>query len=283
MRTHTPDPDVFHLTANGLNFACLQWGDPDAPLALLVHGFPDTARTWDLVGPRVAAAGFRVVAPYTRGIAPTAIPADAQYDADTLGRDILGLIEACGVEQAVVVGHDFGAGAAYAAVGLGPERIRKLVTVAIPHLATIKPRLGLLWGARHFVTHRLPGAAARFAKSDHAQIRMLYERWSPTYDWPDSELESAKNSYAAPGSGEAAIAYYKFTSAPSEGFRGRVAVPTRIIGGHDDGVATEEDFEASRRKFTGDIDVVMVPGGHFLHREHPEAFLDVLLPFLTAD
>jgi pimeloyl-ACP methyl ester carboxylesterase len=250
---------------------------------VLVHGFPDTARTWDVVGPRVASAGFRVLAPYTRGIAPSSAPADGDYASDTLGRDILALIGAAGHEQAVVVGHDFGASAAYSAAGLGPTKVRKLVTVAIPHPASIKPTLGKLWSVRHFVSHRLPGAAKRFASKDFAEIRTLYQRWSPGFEWPDSELEHAKNSYSAPGGTQRALDYYKFiTPTPPEGHRVRLPMPSLVVGGDSDGAMAAADFEGSKARFTGPVDVVMVPGGHFLHREHPEEFLAVLLPFLTA-
>ncbi len=282
MRTHVPETDVHRVRANGIDFGCLRWGDT-GPLVLLVHGFPDTAHTWGVVGPRVAAAGFRVVAPFTRGIAPSSIPADGDYSSDTLGRDVLALIDALGEQKAIVVGHDFGASAVYSAGGLGADKIHKLVGVAIPHPAAIRPRLSLLWGARHFVTHRLPGAHGRFAKDDYAQIRTLYERWSPAFAWPDTEFEAARNAYSAPGSGEAAMAYYQFVSPTlPPGQRERIPVPSLVVGGLSDGVATTADFEASRRRFTGPIDVAMVPGGHFLHREHPEPFLGVLLPFLSA-
>src|ERR1700683_576905 len=106
------------VTANGLRFAYLEQGQ--GPLVLLVHGFPDTPHTWDRVMPEVARAGYRVVAPYTRGYHPTEIPPNGPFDADTLGRDLIGLIEALGEKQAIVVGHDFGAGAAYAAAAIAP-------------------------------------------------------------------------------------------------------------------------------------------------------------------
>ena len=80
------------VTANGLKFGYLEQGT--GPLVLLVHGFPDTPYTWDAAMPAIAAAGFRAVAPFTRGYHPTEIPADGDYDGDTLGKDILALIEA---------------------------------------------------------------------------------------------------------------------------------------------------------------------------------------------
>lgn len=278
-RTYTPDPDAFTVHANGLDFACLSWGE--GPLILLVHGFPDTARTWDALGPRLAEAGYRAVAPFTRGIAPTEIPADGKYDNDTLANDMAAVIEALGEESAIVIGHDFGASASYGVAGLHPDKVSKLITVAIPHPATMKPTLSLLWGARHFLTHQLPGAPGRFAANDYAHIRMFYERWSPGFDWSDTEFEAAKNSYSAPGATTAALAYYKaLTVKPLPSLRAKIAAPTLILGGKTDGVATQAHFEGSTRRFTGTCEVKMLPGGHFLHREHPEPFIEAVLDFL---
>src|SRR5947209_9869516 len=109
-------PDVNYIEANGLRFAYFEEGQ--GPLVLLLHGFPDTAHTWDEVRPALAGAGYRAVSPFMRGYFPTAIPADGKYDSETLGRDALALIEALGEKQAVVVGHDWGASAAYAAAAL---------------------------------------------------------------------------------------------------------------------------------------------------------------------
>src|SRR5437667_12790605 len=125
MQTSLP---VVH--ANGLKFAYLEQGA--GPLVLLLHGFPDTPQTWSDTRPALAQAGFRAVSPFMRGYVPSEIPAQPAYDSDTLGRDVLGLIEALGEQSAFVVGHDWGASAAYSAVGLQPDRIRMLVTVAIP-------------------------------------------------------------------------------------------------------------------------------------------------------
>ncbi|MDG1480362.1 MAG: alpha/beta hydrolase [Myxococcota bacterium] len=282
MRSYSPPPDTQIVHARGLDFAYLQWGT-EGPLLLLVHGFPDTARTWDCVGPALAADGYRVVAPYTRGYAPTAVPTDGRYDADTLGDDVISLIDSLGEASAIVVGHDWGAGAAYSAAARHPERIRALVAVAIPHPATVRPRPRFVWAVRHFLTLRLPGAAARFAKDDFAGLRTLYERWSPTYDWPDMELEEARNSFSAPGSLDAALGYYRALSPrPPPGHRERISVPTLIIGGRDDGVVTAADFESSRSRFSGPVEIEMLPGGHFLHREHPEPFVAALRVFLGA-
>lgn len=167
---------IHHVEANGLSFAYLEEGK--GPLVLLLHGFPDTARSWDHARPRIAAKGFRAVSPWMRGYAPTAIP-DRDADLETLARDALALIEALGERSAILVGHDWGAAASYAAASLDPARIQKLCTIAIPHPATLKPSPKNLWAARHFIAYKLPGAAGRFARDDFAALPVIYKRWSP--------------------------------------------------------------------------------------------------------
>ena len=99
--------DALHFVdANGLKFAYLEEGT--GPLVLMLHGFPDTAHTWDDLRSRIAAKGYRAVSPFMRGYHPTAIP-DRDADQETLARDALALIEALGASEAVVIGHDFGA------------------------------------------------------------------------------------------------------------------------------------------------------------------------------
>ncbi len=165
------------IRANGLNFAYLEEGS--GPLVLLLHGFPDTAHTWDQTRPALAAAGFRAVSPFTRGYAPTEVPASGDYRIDTLASDAAELIEALGETSAIVVGHDWGASAAFGAAIQFPERVRFLVTLAIPHPASLRPSPLLLWKARHFVTLRTPGAVERVRADDFAYVDELVRRWSP--------------------------------------------------------------------------------------------------------
>jgi pimeloyl-ACP methyl ester carboxylesterase len=269
------------MTANGVDFAYFEEGS--GPLVLLVHGFPDTAHTWDAVRPAVAAAGFRAVTPFTRGYHPTAIPADRDYGTDTLGRDVLAWIPALGAEQAIVVGHDFGAAAAYAAAALGPERVRLLVTVAIAHPASLAPSWRLLWGGRHFVRFRLPGAEAKTRANDFAHVDELVRRWSPAWDVPPEETAAVKEGFRQPGYLEAALGYYRAMSPRlPESMKRRIQVPSVVFSGEHDGVLRRDDYEKARRRFEGSYEIVHMPGGHFMHREHPEHFIRELLRVLRA-
>ena len=100
----TPASDVKFVDANGIHFAYIEEGS--GPLVLLFHGYPETARSWSVVQHRLAAAGYRVVAPYMRGYPPSGFAADGNYSVATLGQDVVALIDVLGEQQAVIVGHD---------------------------------------------------------------------------------------------------------------------------------------------------------------------------------
>jgi len=264
------------VDANGLRFGYLEQGT--GPLVLLVHGFPDTAMTWDRALPALAAAGYRAVAPFTRGYAPTEIPANGAYDSDTLGKDLIALILALGADAAIVIGHDWGASAAYAAAAMAPERVRLLVPVAIPHPRSIRPTPGLLWKMRHFATLRASGAAERIRRADLALIDELWRRWSPAWkDLPTAESEPAKAALREPGCLEAALGYYRAVSLrlpPSHQLP--ITVPTVAFAGEHDIIAPRA-FEKARGCFMGSYEVVQMPGGHFMHREHSGHFVRELV------
>lgn len=267
-RAPTPGPagtTSTYVDANGLRFACFEAGT--GPLALLVHGFPDTPHGWrDLIGPLVD-AGYRVVAPFTRGYAPTEVPTDRVITLDDLATDVLALIEALGEERAVLVGHDWGAATAYLAAARAPSRVAKLVAVGIPHPRVVKPSLRLLWIGRHFVGLRLPGALARVRRDGFATIDALYRRWSPTWSFGPEQTAPVKAAFAHEGSLDAAIGYYRgFRPGIPAELRRPIEVPTLVVAGEDDPAV---DVEAYHR---AGYEVVALPGGHFVHRESPDAF-----------
>lgn len=268
------------VEANGIRFSTLEWGE--GPLVLCFHGFPDTAETWDVVGPGIAAAGYRVVAPFMRGYAPTAIPA-ADTDSRTLGNDVLALIAALGGHPARVIGHDWGAEAVYAAAGLDPTAIERLVAIAIPHRVGVRPTPSILWALRHFLSLTLPGAEARFAANNYYAIEMFWRRWSPTWQYSEADLSVARAAFAQPGVVHAALGYYRQARVLAPAFlRAKITVPTLCIAGGDDPGVAPGVFVACGSQFGGPYAVTTVAGGHFCHRESPQAVIDAIVPFLRG-
>jgi pimeloyl-ACP methyl ester carboxylesterase len=269
------------IRANGVRFAYVEEGR--GPLVLLLHGFPDTPQTWDATRSALAAAGYRAVSPFMRGYAPSEIPSDAAYDADTLGRDALGLIEAFGEERAFLVGHDWGASAAYSAAGLQPERLRMLITVAIPHPAAIRPSPRTLWAVRHFFALRRKNVCERLRADDLRYIDELVQRWSPQWQVPPHETDAVKRALREPGSLEAAVGYYRaLTGRLPSGQRRKVNVPAAAFAGSSD-LLRVGAYERARSRYLQSYEVVVMPGGHFMHREHPEHFTRELLRVLAKD
>jgi pimeloyl-ACP methyl ester carboxylesterase len=265
------------IDANGKRFSALAWGD--GPVVLLLHGFPDTAHTWDEVGPAIARAGYRVIAPFLRGYPPSELP-DHDIDARTLGEDIIALAAAVSAEPVRVVGHDWGAEAIHNAVALAPERFERIVTIAIPHRATVALTPSLVWKLRHFFTLKLPGAVRRFAADDFAMIEVLWKRWSPTWRYTAADLEAVKNHFAIPGALDAALGYYRAAEIRTPAFlRTPVEVPALAIAGADDPSGSRAIYDGARRQFRAGYEVIEIPGGHFCHRESPTACADAIVGF----
>ena len=272
------NPPIAFVDANGLRFAYL--ADGEGPLVLLFHGFPDTAHTWDHARKRIAKKGYRAVSPFMRGYHPTAIP-DRDADMETTARDALALIEALGEKSAILVGHDWGATAAYGAATLDPTRVRKLFTVAIPHPATLLPTPRKVWGVRHFLAYKLPGAAERFAADDFASLALICRRWSPTWAPEPGDFADVRECFANARSLDAAMGYYRALSfLPAKHLKERISVPTVVFSGKDDPLADRADYERGKRMFEGEYVIEEIPGGHFLHREHPEEFAERLVSHL---
>ena len=119
-------------TRNGLTFDVRDEGDGD--VVVLLHGYPETKEMWDAVVAPIVSAGYRVLAPDQRGYSPRARPRGRwAYRQPELIADVIALIDAAGVEQAHIVGHDWGGGVAWGVAMHHPERVRSLTVLSTPH------------------------------------------------------------------------------------------------------------------------------------------------------
>ena len=279
------------VQANGLRFAYLTTGPADGPLALLLHGFPDTAHTWRHLSPRLAELGYRVVAPWMRGYAPTSPHDGRTVDGDTLAADANALHRALGGDgEAVLVGHDWGAYTAYRAVAAAPGRWRRLVTLAVPPdpaLAGARrdpEQIRRFW---YMAALKAPGSERVLARDDLAMIDRLWRDWSPAFDGGE-DAEHARSSLRSPEALRSAVAYYRglgllrASTPPSSLVPSR---PTLYLHGQDDGCLGVRYAEAAREVLDHPASLVeIVPGtGHFLHLECPEAVNASITGFLARD
>jgi pimeloyl-ACP methyl ester carboxylesterase len=279
------DSEIKHVRANGIDFAYFEAGA--GPLVLLLHGYPETPIVWAKAMTALAGAGYHAVAPYMRGYPPSGAPGDDDYSIRALGGDALALIAALGSERAVVIGHDWGASAAYAAAVRAPQAVEKLVAVSIPHPIALAGDPTVLWKASHFLEYQIPGAAWWLNRKDLCHIDSIYARWSPGWTPPAALLDSVKTSLRSDAGFRNALGYYWsfFSHPPSRpddlSAQSRIAAPTLVIAGADDGGIDISRFAAARVGFTGPYQFVALEhAGHFPEIEQAERFNAAVLSFL---
>jgi pimeloyl-ACP methyl ester carboxylesterase len=267
------------VEANGIHFGFLEAGE--GPLVLLLHGFPDDAWTWSSQMQALADAGYRAVAPFMRGYAPTQIPADGRYDAEALAADVAGLVNSLGEESAFVVGNDWGGVATHAAAALHPETVRRSVVINIGHPATfflvpLRPRqVHHIFHFWFFQLGELASGAVR--ANDMAFVDYLWEYWSgPGHEDGEHIARVKRETLASDGVVEAGLGYYpallNFPATHPETaarIQGKVSVPTLAIFGSED--PPRELSEGEHVHFSGEYRFELVEGaGHFVHRERAD-------------
>ncbi len=132
------EPRRLALDLPHLRFQALAWGPDEGRLMLCLHGYPDTPWTWRHLGPHFAEQGFRVVAPFMRGYAPTELARDGDYGIGALMHDAIALHRGLGGEDAVLVGHDWGGLAANGMAAYPDGPFAKLVSMGVPMVAGLK-------------------------------------------------------------------------------------------------------------------------------------------------
>jgi pimeloyl-ACP methyl ester carboxylesterase len=283
------------VAANDVEFAYLAQGS--GPLALCLHGFPDSAWTYRYLLPALADAGFRAVAPWMRGYAPTAVPADGMYQTAVLGLDACALHDALGGDgNAVIIGHDWGAMATCVAANHEPARWRRVVTMAVPPAGAVAGglmqyrQLKKSW-YMFFFQHALSDVVVGL--NDLEFIDQLWADWSPGYD-PSADLPHVKDALRDPANLAAAIGYYRATlggvgvdpaldSVQAAGSR-PTAQPMLYLHGHADGCIGVEIGAAAAPFLTAEGSrLELVEGaGHFLHVEKPDDVNRLIVDFVSG-
>ena len=299
--TMTPtNRESAHMTtatvrAGELDVTYLECGS--GPLALCLHGFPDSPHTWRHLLPALAAAGYRAVAPFTRGYAPTSVPASGVYQTAALARDANALHDALGGdEHAVIIGHDWGAPSACGAAIDAPQRWRKVVSMAVPpgpalgaafvgNLAQIQ-RSWYMFFFQHGLSNFVVPA------NDLAFIDMLWSQWSPGYDARE-DLAHVKQALREPDHLQAALGYYRATLGDGKRdpelatLQQRMGAeyppqPLLYLHGEDDGCVGREVAEAARAMSPANVRYEFVAkAGHFMQLEQPARVNELIVGFVA--
>jgi len=277
-----------------VDLSALTWGPADGPLALLLHGFPDTAQTWRHLGPVLAREGYRVVAPFTRGYAPSGVPRDSRTDIGALMCDAVGVHAALGGDgSAVLVGHDWGG---ITANGLAAHRdspFGRVVSMAVPPIPSLPLRqtLPLLPGqvrrSWYIGFNQLPALPER---SLDRLVPKLWRDWSPGYDAAE-DVAHTLTALRDPAHRRTAVNYYRHLARPvrvprhyrrwQSALSGPALVPVLYLHGRGDGCMTPRFAEIARSHVPADTEVHVVDGGgHFLHLEQPDHVSDLVVDFL---
>lgn len=282
--------DYARITVNGVELAYIEAGPSSserAPLVICLHGFPDSAHSYDDLLPVLAKAGYRAVAPFLRGYFPSAIPADGDYAMTTVAADVLALIDALGEREAIVIGHDWGGFAAYTAANMAPEKVSKLVVLAVPHMAATNNSLAQLKRSWYVLFFQLPWLPEkRVPRDNFAFIDRLYRAWSPNWEESEFDLAPVKRALAAPGGLRAALGYYRrmirgASKSVYDVMSRKTSVPTLWFAGEADGSIGPEILADTAEACSGPFELVSLPEvGHFIHREAPAAFQAKLLAFI---
>lgn len=142
----TTEPRWIDVSAPTVQLRALTWGPQYGPIALCLHGFPDTAYGFRRLAPHLVDAGYRVIAPFMRGYVPSSLPADRAYHMGALMDDALQVRAASNpTDDDVVIGHDWGAVAATGLAAMPDSPFRKAVVMSVPPAATLrKPSAGQL-------------------------------------------------------------------------------------------------------------------------------------------
>lgn len=289
------------VRAGNLSVRTLVAGSGDR-LALLLHGFPDGARSMEPLLDRFADAGFTAVAPYLRGYDGTDPAPNGRYLTLDLARDAAALVDALGHETAVLIGHDWGGNAAYLAGTLAPERFSHLVPLSVPPpgsrgirwaLRNDPAQLRRAWYKAFFQLPWLPERALRAA--DFALVEWLWRDWSPGWEPPEGRLADVKETFRQEGTVEAALAYYRdrfranhvpwlVSAADDQAHLAStpIEVPTLVVGGADDGCIGTRLYRDAGDAFAGPWQLELLDGvGHFVHLEAPDRVADLALEFVT--
>jgi pimeloyl-ACP methyl ester carboxylesterase len=293
------EPEVVEFDLPRLRMSALTWGPPDGRLAICVHGFPDSAHSWRLLAPMLAAKGFRVVAPFTRGYAPTGPAPDADYHLGALMSDLIDLHKQLGGgDDTVLIGHDWGCFTANGLAAYPGSPFHTYVSMSVPPLRAFdssrrSAAQNLRMSARqlrnswYVLFFQLPFLPERMLRR---VIPRLWTDWSPPGTDVSHDVQLTQAALPTLAHRKAAVAYYRamvrFTRAsrPYAGlhrFRFKLPrTPVLVLHGEQDGAVQVGYLNGAIDSLPPGSRVKTIAGaGHFLQVDQPAAVCAAILDY----
>jgi pimeloyl-ACP methyl ester carboxylesterase len=289
---------VKHVRTPVLEFAYEEGGPAGGLPVILLHGFPYDPRAFDAVVADLNAAGVGTIVPYLRGYGPTRFLSSETFrsgEQAALGQDLLELMDALEIAQAVVAGFDWGGRAACVVAALWPERVHGLVTYAGYQIQDIArsaqpadpEQERRFWYQYYFQTERGRNGLAA-SRADLG--RLLWKLWSPSWNFDEAIYRRTAASFDNDDFVAVVIHSYRHRMGNAAGdpryatIEARLAalpkigVPTIVIHGAADDVSPAEKSEGHQRHFTGRYERLVFPNvGHNPPQEAPEDFARAVL------
>ncbi|ESY86460.1 alpha/beta hydrolase [Mesorhizobium sp. LNHC229A00] len=286
------------IDAGLLNVGYAEDGPPEGPPVILLHGWPYDIYSYVDVAPLLAGAGYRVIIPYLRGHGTTRFLSDATLrngQQAALAVDMIDLMDALGVEEAIVAGYDWGARTANILAALWPERCKAMVSVSgyligsqAANKAPLPPQAELQWWYQfYFSTDR---GRAGYAKYTDDFARLIWKLASPHWNFDDATFARSAAAFRNPDHVDIVIHNYRWRLGLAEGERRYdeleeklakgpvIDVPTITLEGDANG-APHPVPTAYAKKFSGKYEHRLITGGigHDLPQEAPEAFAKAVI------
>ena len=286
------------IEAGQLKTAYYDQGLVDGLPVILLHGFPYDVHSYDSVTAELVTKGYRVITPYLRGYGPTRFLSEETVRSGqqaAIAHDLLALMDALDISNAVLAGYDWGGRAACIVAALWPDRVRALVSACGYAIQDIPGAVHPLspeterrfWYQYYFHSER---GQAGLSQNRRELCKLLWQLWSPGWAFTEEDFKQTARSFDNPDFVDVVIHSYRHRFGLVDGDPcfdeteqtltrlPKISVPTVALDGLDDGVAIPGGSAHHISFFTDRYEHREIPGaGHNQPQEAPREFTDAVL------
>lgn len=296
--TNTSFRSLKQIDAGVLSVGYAEAGPAHGPAVLLLHGWPYDIHSFVDVAPVLASAGYRVIVPHLRGHGTTRFLSSGTFrnaQQAVVALDVIALMDALGIDRAILAGYDWGARTANIIAALWPERCKAMVSVngylinnRERNKLPMPPRVEWGWWYQYYFATE--NGRAGLDANRHDFGKLIWKFNSPKWAFDDATFDRTAASFNNPDYVSIVIHNYRWRLGLADGdpqydelekrlAEGPViAAPTITLDGDSDGVAPVSDGTSYARRFSGRRTHRIVKGaGHNLPQEAPQAFADAVI------